>query len=278
MFSAITNVSEMQALAAMTLHRSEMNTSMERLATGLRINRASDDPSGLLVSERLKSDEVELRGRIDAIDRESSMLGAREGAQGVIGDLVGELKGLVVQGANRGGLGEGEGDALQTEATSILQTIQYLANTSTFGGEQIIGGITPSSLGRITRTITNPDGTTEDRTYSLADLGGLLNLKDGDMSIASDVVDAAVSQLASQAGAMGARAQSMDSEKRQLLSQLENTSAARSAITDTDFAAETSSLVRAQVLQQASQFMALFARQQNAEMVLNLIKPLEVKK
>jgi flagellin len=278
MLSARTNISESVALAAMARNQRQMNRSMERLATGLRINRASDDPSGLQVSERLKSDEIEIRSKIDGLDRESAMLGAREGAHSVIRDLVIDLKGLVVQGANRGGLGQGEADALQGEVSSILLTIDHLANTTRFGGEQIMSGVRASSMGRITRTVTLPDGTTEQRSYSLADLAGSLNLRDGDAEIASDVVDAAVSQMATEAGAMGAREQSLESEKRTLLTRLENTAAARSAITDTDFAQETSNLVRAQVLQQASQFMALFARQQNADMVLNLIKPLEIKK
>lgn len=263
MLSTLTNIPALRALAASEQSRQAMNTSMERLATGLRINRAADDPAGLQVSERLKGDEADLKAKIDGIDREGSMLGARDGAHSVVRDMVSDLHGLVVQAANTGGLGEGEGSALQGQAGAILQSIDFLGNTTTFQGEQIMSGTRAANLGHVTRSEQQADGTMADKTYSLADVPRLMATQGGDAELAGQIVDAATSQLADEAGAMGAREQQLDSEKRVMLTQLENTSAARSQITDTDFAAETSSLVRPKVIEQAGRAMTFFAQQQN---------------
>ena len=74
--------------------------SLEKLATGKRINRASDDPSGLVAAETLKVDRTKLDRTIRGFERESSFLGAKDGALSALGDLVLELEGIVVSAAN----------------------------------------------------------------------------------------------------------------------------------------------------------------------------------
>src|SRR5262249_48866105 len=115
------NLSTALSLAAMNQHTAAMNTSMERLATGKRINRASDDPAGAMIAEPI---EAELRSIDKEIERglfDEKRYGAMEGAQSVIADLVEELNGLVVNAANRGAVGQGEREADQRQADSILQ-------------------------------------------------------------------------------------------------------------------------------------------------------------
>jgi flagellin len=274
--SALTNLAAMQSLYAMNQASREMYASMERLATGKKINRASDDPAGSAAVDNLKARLATIHGQIDTIDFQESYLGAREGADSVVSDLLVQLKTDVTAAANKSGLTDAEKQAYQDDATSILKTIDYLSQSTTFNGQQILAGTNSTNLG--TGVVERPrDGTGDGRDatfYSIQDLaqGGKLNLVDGDIESAAKVVDAAVTGMADSRAAIGTQLKSMDSEKNGLQVELENTEAARSQIEDTDYAEETSKLVRAEVLQQAAMYIMQLAGKQRAETVLSLIK------
>jgi flagellin len=251
-----------------------MNQSLERLSTGQRINRASDDPSGMIAGESLKAEQRSIEKKLDRIDFQSHRLGAVDGAQSVVQDLLLELNGVVVQAANKGGLADGELRALQTQADSILQTIDYIATTSTFNGERILEGSTATNLGVDSHVERQGDGTFKQVRHSLASLAGgkEFNLIDGDIEGAQQVVQAAVAAAATRRGAVGAVAKDLESQRAELQTRLENVAAAKSQILDTDFAAETAALIRAQILRQASIFVQRTALTQSAGLILSLLK------
>lgn len=280
MISLGINVAEMIGRNSLARSTRAVNTSLERLATGKRINRGSDDPAGLTAASSLKAEERSIMAKIDALAQEQGYLGAREGAQSVVSDLLVDLSGLVVTAANRGATSQAEREAMQIEANSIVQTINHLANTSRFKDEQILTGYTANYLGQGTATRTLEDGTVETYTYSLADLGagGELNLVDGDSEAAQNAVDAAAEFVASSRATVGIREKDIDSEVRALQSQLENTSAARSQIEDTDYAKEAATLVRNQVLQQASLFVTALAQEQLRMLTASLLRNPEASK
>jgi flagellin len=269
MISVNTNPMQMKAIAQLTRMSAAMNTSMQRLATGSRINRASDDPAGMIVVEGMKADEKALQAQIESLDREEYRMGAREGAASVVSDQVSELNALVVAAANTGGTSKEEREAMQIEADSILQAIDYISNTTTFNGEQVINGYTARAMGHITDS--GADG--QSVSYSLADLakGGRLNLIDGNMDLAQQSVQAAVSGMASERGAMGAYLKGNDAKRATLVTQLEELTKAKSQIADTDFAKETAEMVRAKVLAQVATFVSSLAGDQNASTVLSLV-------
>lgn len=251
-----------------------IHTSLERLATGKRINRASDDPAGMIASEDLRASERSIQRRIADLNQEDAFLGAREGAQSVLSDMLIELKGLVVSAANRDGLSDSERQGLQDQASSIIQTIDGLSNTTTFKHEQILQGFHSTLLGARPSTISAANHRTDDSALTLADLqrGGRLNLLDGDLETAQQVVELAAGQVNSSRAAMGARAQSIQHEIGALQTELENTSAARSQIEDADFAKETAELVRNQVLQDAAVFSASLLHEQMRTLTEQLLK------
>jgi flagellin len=250
MIGTLSNIAAMLSLSAMNRHAQAMNTSMERLATGKRINRASDDPSGMMIAEPM---EVELRSITKEIDRglfEEKRYGAMEGAQSVIADLLQELNGLVVNSANRGAVGRGEREANQQEADSILRTIDHLAATTTFNGEKVIEYLTAKGLGL--------DG--------LAN-GGELDLVDGDPEKAQDAVQAAIDRMSGQQAGLGIAVKAIESNIRVLRDRFENVSAVKSQIVDTDYAAETATMIREQVLREAATFVAKLAMQQTKTLI-----------
>lgn len=261
---------QMKAIAQLTRMSAVMNQSMERLATGYKINRASDDPSGMIIAEGMKAEEKAIQAQLEALDREEHRTGAREGAASVVSDMLVELNGLTVAAANTGGTSVEEREAMQIEADSILEAINFVSNTTRFNGEQVINGYTTNSMGQVSGE-AGPDG--ESVSYRLSDLarGGRLNLVDGDMELAQESVQAAISSMASDRGAMGSYLKSNDSKRASLVTQLEELTKAKSAIIDTDYAKETAEFMRAKVLSQVAVFVANMAGDQNADTVLSLV-------
>lgn len=265
------NAMQARAISQLTRMSAVMNTSMERLATGKRINRASDDPAGMVAAEGMTGEMKSLQAQIEALDREEHRMGAREGAASVVSDLLVDLNGLALSAANTAGTTQAEREAMQIEADSILQTIDYISNTTRFNGEQVINGYNARSMGRVSSDGPAPDGGSS--SYSLADLarGGKLNLIDGDIELAQKSIESAISGMATERGAMGAYLKGNDSKKAALVVQLEELTSAKSKIVDTDYAKETAEMFRAKVLTEVAQFMAKLAGDQNATTVLSLV-------
>jgi flagellin len=227
----------------------EVNDSLTKLATGKKINRAADDPAGMTAVEAMNAQERTLQKKIKNLDFQRIQLDAREGGESAFAEAYLELQSLVVTAANSGALSTEEREALQVQLDGTLQGMQYVANTTNFRGQQLFSGRNIFLEGSITEVV---DG--QPVTYSLKDLqrGGKLNLVNGDMALAQKVVDAAQKGSSGRRAAIGNATRDIESQQRVLMVELENLTGARSQIEDTDYAAETSTLVRAQLLQQSS--------------------------
>lgn len=237
-----------------------LNRSMERLATGKRINRASDDPSGTIAVAAFKQDQSRLTADIAGKEREMKRLGAYEGAGSVVSEMLTDLQGLVTTAANTSGLSEAEREAMAIEASSIIKTIDYLAMSTRFEGQDILQGMASVKLG-------------ETGEFTLSDLreGGRLNLTDGDMAEAQKVLDGALAEVNGALAAAGNRVNSLEHEVQADLKRLEAQESARSLIEDADIARETSDLVRKQVLQQAAAFAMSIFNKSESDTVLHLL-------
>jgi flagellin len=135
-----TNIPSLIAQANLRRTNTDLALHLQRLATGLRINRGADDPAGLIVSERLRS---EMRGISQAVgnsERASSVIATTEGYLAEVADLLNSLKTLVVQTANRAGLSREEVEANQLQVDSAIESITRIANTASFAGLQLLNG------------------------------------------------------------------------------------------------------------------------------------------
>jgi flagellin len=245
----VTPIPVMRSLSALRRADGIISQSMERLSTGKRINRASDDPAGMQVAEGLRFQRTTLGKRITSAERETYRLGAQEGALSVMSDLAIELRGLAVQAASTGGLTEGEREAIFEQAASIIKSADFIANTSTFAGEQILVGASAASLG-----------------FSAV----LTAMREGDFDTAGEAAEAAVESLASRRGGIGNRIRELESMMRVRQAELEATASELSRVEDADFARETAELVRGQVLKQAAIHTTKIATE-NARSVLALL-------
>lgn len=135
-----TNVTSMIAQRNLGLNNQSLNTSLERLSTGLRINRGKDDPAGLIASENLRAEKAAIGQAIGNAERADQVVNIAEGGLTEISGMLVQLESLVVQSANDAGLSSDEKEANQLQVDSILETIDRIANSTSFQGSKLLNG------------------------------------------------------------------------------------------------------------------------------------------
>ncbi len=238
-------------LRALENNQQQIAQSFERLSTGKRINRAKDDPSGMMAAEKHKVRIYSIESQLKSLNQQSSYLGAKEGGLSVISEQMITLNSLVVQAANTAGTSKEEKDAIQLEINSVLNSIDTIATVTTFKGSQILS---------------------EYKVGSIADeLQSLATLAFDDPEAAQKIAQRGVDAIATKRAIIGNELNSIDSTRRTIGEELLNLTDSLSSIEDTDFAAESSKLVRAQILEQAG-IMAIEISRQSAKQVLSLLE------
>lgn len=135
-----TNVPALVAQTNLRRSQRDLQTSLERLSSGLRINRGADDPAGLIVSENLRSEIAGVTQAIDNSQRAVNVIATAEGALNEVAALLVDVQGLVVQAANKGAMSPEEIKANQLQINSAVESITRIANTTTFAGQHLLNG------------------------------------------------------------------------------------------------------------------------------------------
>lgn len=135
-----TNVPSLLAQRVLGSQNQGLVTSLERLSTGLRINRGKDDPAGLIASENLRNEKAAINSAIGNAQRAEQVVNVAEGGLQEISNLLVELQSLIGQSANEAGVSDAEKDANQLQIDSILQTIDRVANSTSFNGSKLLNG------------------------------------------------------------------------------------------------------------------------------------------
>lgn len=135
-----TNVSSLIAQRVLSNNNKSLTLSLERLSTGLRINRGKDDPAGLIASENLRSEKAAIGAAIKNAERADQVVNIAEGGLTEISGMLNELQGLITASANTAGLSEEEKAANQLKIDSILQTIDRVAGATSFQGTKLLNG------------------------------------------------------------------------------------------------------------------------------------------
>ena len=135
-----TNVNSLLAQRILGQQNKSLNTSLERLSTGFRINRGADDPAGLIASENLRSEKASITAAIGNAERADQVINIAEGGLQELNSLLLEVQGLVGASANEAGLSDEEKKANQLQIDSILQTIDRIASATSFQGTKLLNG------------------------------------------------------------------------------------------------------------------------------------------
>jgi flagellin len=188
-----TNVASLIAQRALQQNNQALNTSLQRLSTGLKINSGADDPAGLIASQNLKAEQTGISTAIDNANQANNVIGTAEGGLSEVSSLLVQLQGLVSQAANTGGLSAAETGADQLQVDSILNTINRIANSTTFQGTQLLNG----ALAYTTSGISNTAVANVEVNSALVPSGGSVAVN------VQVVASAATGQITYTGGAVG---------------------------------------------------------------------------
>ncbi len=135
-----TNVPSLLGNRVLNANKDSLNQALERLSTGLRINRGKDDPAGLIASQNLRAEKSSLNAAISNAERADQVVNIAEGGLEEVASLLNEVQGLITQTANTAGLSKEERTANQLQIDSILQTIDRIAAATSFQGLKLLNG------------------------------------------------------------------------------------------------------------------------------------------
>lgn len=250
-----TNISSLNAQRQLLQSGSSLDTSFKRLSSGFRINSAADDAAGLQISNRLTSQVNGLNQAISNANDGISVAQVAEGAMEEITTALQRIRTLAVQSQN-GINSSADRLALQKEVSALKSEISRIAQNTQFGGVDLLKGnysakfLVGANAGQtISVNLSRTGG-----SYGASGLG-LASLSVSSVTGASTAlasIDSAIKTIDGARADLGALQNRFQSTIRNLSNIVENVSAARSRIRDTDFAKETAELTRAQILQQAS--------------------------
>ena len=271
-----TNIGASVAQAALMRNERALNTAMEQLSTGKKINSAGDNASGLAISTRLTS---QIRGLDTAIRNANdamSMVNTAEGALDEITAMMQRMRELAVQ-SGTGTTSAADRTYLNDEYVALRNEIDRIADNTQWNGRNILDGSAGASVGK--STVAFQVGVNQNQTISTS--FGNVNNTTGHMSalastrlsaatIASAVtvalnaitrLDNTISDVSAQRATFGAISNRLTHAVDNLTNVKTNTEASRSRILDTDYAAATSELARTQIIQQAGTAMLAQANQ-----------------
>ena len=250
------NLASLNAQRNLSNSQNDLNTSLQRLSSGLRVNSAKDDADGLFVAQQLTRD---IRGTNQAVRNAADGISLGQTAEGALGQVANNLqriREIAIQASNAT---VGDRTGLQKEVDQLTQEISRIVQTTEFSGTKLLSGATSlvfqvgasgSTNNQVvleTVNITGIGGYSLDLTATgTIDVSNAANASAALSGLSLDID--AVNQTRATYGALQNRFEAVISN---LQNYAENLTAARSRIEDADFAAETARLTRAQILQQA---------------------------
>ena len=146
------NVASLTAQRHLIVSQRALSLSLERLSSGLRINRGADDPAGLIVSERLRAEIAAVDQAIDNSARAINVIATTEGALNEVAALLSDIQALVIEAANSGAFSDDEIAANQLQMDDAIDSITRIANTTNFAGRKLLNGGLDYITSGITRT------------------------------------------------------------------------------------------------------------------------------
>ncbi|MCY8106039.1 flagellin [Bacillus halotolerans] len=299
------NIAALNTLNRLSSNNGASQKNMEKLSSGLRINRAGDDAAGLAISEKM-------RGQIRGLEMASknsqdgiSLIQTAEGALTETHAILQRVRELVVQAGNTGTQDKATDlQSIQDEISALTDEIDGISNRTEFNGKKLLDGTykvdaaTPANQKNLVFQIGA--NATQQISVNIEDMGAdALGIKEADGSIAAlhsvndldvtkfadnkadaadigfdnqlKIVDEAINQVSSQRAKLGAVQNRLEHTINNLSASGENLTAAESRIRDVDMAKEMSEFTKNNILSQASQAMLAQANQQ-PQNVLQLLR------
>ena len=262
------NIPSLTAQRILGVNNNRLALSVERISSGIRINRAADDAAGLAISEGLRSDIRALRQAVRNASDGISLMNVTEGALNEQSGILIRLRELASQAAT-GTVGSTERATIQLEFTALRNELDRIAQTTEFNGQKLIEGSLASSATSASHILIQVglDSSSHSRINlnTEVDLGQMTStgLSIHELSVTSaDAALTALEQVNTSIGTLTAGRGKIGAVQNRLIRTIstisiavENLSAAESAIRDADIAEEVALLTRNQILVQAATAM-----------------------
>ena len=255
MISINTNYGSLFAAKSAGAAQTTMNSAMEKLSSGLRINNAKDDAAGQGIATRLSAQIMSLDMASRNASDAQAMIDTADGAYQEVHSMLLRMREIAVQAAN-GTLEEADRTALDEEVTALETEITSIADNTTYAGKNLGTGQT------YTFQIGTENGDELDVEFKDFDNTGASGITasiavdtEANAKLALDILDNAISTVSTRRGELGAFSNRLSSTIANLDNISVNLASARGRIQDTDFAKETSNLAKSQIMQQAATAM-----------------------
>ncbi|MBI6547181.1 MAG: flagellin [Cyanobacteria bacterium NC_groundwater_1444_Ag_S-0.65um_54_12] len=275
------NVLALQAYRQLKLHDDALAASIRKLSSGQRINQASDDPAGLSMAGRMRTQVRSLEQAVANVEDTSNMLNTADGALSETTDILQRMRELAVQAANDS-LTASDRTSIKQEIDNMTSEIDRIANDTEYNNHRLLEGGNNPKAGDAYRaslfTIQVGPSGGNIHTFSISDMRALaLNVSTTQTSVDTAAnasttinnIDIALGRVSTQQGYLGAKTNALAHNIAVLEVQSQNISASESNIRDVDFAAESARLARTQILQQSASAMLVQANA-SSQYVLDL--------
>ena len=282
-FQINNNVAAFNAYRNLSVTQNSVSSSLEKLSSGLRINRAADDAAGLAISEGLRSQvgglKVAVRNAQDGI----SVVQTAEGALSTSTSILQRMRDLSVQAANTGGLSTEATANIQTEFNQLSEELTRIADTTQFNGKKLLDGsytgnfqVGANGGEQITVAISTGTPATGMGAVGLGvATAGAAGAPDVPLAVDDEdtlaTIDTAIQTISTARADLGAKQNRLEMTIKNLNVSVENLTASESRIRDTDMAAEMVSFTKSQILYQAGTAMLAQANQMG-QGVLQLLR------
>jgi flagellin len=251
-----TNVAAINAHRQLLNTESKMNLSMEKLSSGYRINRASDDAAGLAIANRLRTNTKSLTVASRNVTEGKALLQIAEGSANKVEDILERMKELATQ-ASSANTSTTDKSKINAEFTALKSEITRIVEDTKYQGTALLDGNFSGTF-----QVGSTNGTSAQINISISSLSlSTLSLTSTTVDSTTNAqsaltsIDSAIDTLATTLGNIGAGMNRLDYTYSNLQVAIENFSAAESAIRDVDMASEMVNFTKSQILMQAGTAM-----------------------
>ena len=260
-----TNISSLTAQEASKNTSNSLSSSLEKLSSGLKINKASDDASGLAIADKLRTQATSINQAVDNGNSAVSLLQIADKSMGEQSNILDTVKAKLIQ-ANTDTTSSDGREAIRKDITKLLTQLDNIADQTNYNGTTLLqasasssavsSGLTFQVGEKSTNTITN--GGIQSNTSGLA-MTSLAALTSGTLTqtvaaAQQTIVDSAITKLNGYRGDIGSTQNQVESAVRNLMTQSTNVTAAESIIRDVDYAEESANFNKQNIISQAGSY------------------------
>jgi flagellin len=253
-----TNVSSLTAQEASQNTSKTLTSSLEKLSTGLRINKASDDASGLAIADKLRTQATSINQGIANGNSAVTLLQIADKSMAEQSNILDTVKAKLIQ-ANTATTSTAGRNAIASDVAKLMTQFDNIAKSTNYNGTDLISASAKaldfqvgedSTKGKITLAAVNSSAS----AYGLSSLSSISTLTTGSAATLQTTVDTAINTLNTKRGSIGSTQNQVESAVRNLMTMSTNVKAAESIIRDVDYAAESANFNKQNIISQAGSY------------------------